>query len=380
MKIAISFGGFLPVPPLRGGATEKIWTQLARRLAVCGHKILAFSRRWPEQPNDEVVTGVRHVRLTGWNHYPRRWQNLLVDLRWSLAVRRALPADHLVISHNVTLPWLLTSLPPQHRAPVVVTLGRMPKGQVKFYRRVDRVYAFSQSVRDVALHQCPALESKLRVIPNAIDFHTLAAPRLTDSGVAPVRIGYVGRLHPEKGLDLLAAAMRRLAADASMPAWTLSIIGPSAVSEGGGGEAWLQTLRASFPLDAPSHRIEILPPIWDTHALAAHYRTLDVFCYPSLADNGETFGVSALEAMAAGAVPVLSDLACFLDFAKSNENALFFSRCAPDAAERLATQIATLLRDTQLRRAMSANGRRSAARFDYAMVAAELENDLVTLR
>jgi glycosyltransferase involved in cell wall biosynthesis len=39
-----------------------------------------------------------------------------------------------------------------------------------------------------------------------------------------------------------------------------------------------------------------------------------MFVYPCLAEQGETFGLAPLEAVACGAVPIVSDLSCFGDF------------------------------------------------------------------
>ena len=89
MKIALSFGFFLPVPPARGGATEKIWHALGRRLAARGHEVVAFTRTWPGWPDHEEIDGLRYHRLPGRDHTTKLWLNLLLDLRWSLRVRRA---------------------------------------------------------------------------------------------------------------------------------------------------------------------------------------------------------------------------------------------------------------------------------------------------
>lgn len=379
MKIAISFGAFLPVPPLRGGATEKIWTAYATRLAARGHEVIAYSRQWPGLPDDAMLDGVRHVRLPGHDHYPRLWQNLLLDLRWSLRVRRALPKDALVISHNIALPWLLTTPPRRHAAPVAVTLGRMPKGQLRFYRRVSRIYAFSEAVRSVAHAQYPAVSPLIRVIPNAIDVASFAQPRRTHDPAAAVTIGYIGRLHPEKGLGLLAAAIRTIAQIPDLPAWRLMLIGPSDVAAGGGGAAWLHDLRRMLPDSSPRGVIEILPPIWNSAQLAEQYRQIDVFCYPSLSEQGETFGVSALEAMAAGAVPVVSNLDCFRDFARNGENAFVFNRSSANPAAALAEKITRLLRDSALRVKLANQAQATARRFDYEVVVPELETDLAAL-
>lgn len=49
------------------------------------------------------------------------------------------------------------------------------------------------------------------------------------------------------------------------------------------------------------------------------YRAADIFCLPS---RDESFGLTALEASARGAVPVVSDLPCFRDYIDDGENGL----------------------------------------------------------
>ena len=214
MKIALSFGFFLPVPPARGGATEKIWHALGRRLAARGHEVTALTRCWPGWPDRETLDGVNYRRLPGWDHTTHLAINLWLDFRWSLRVRRALAPDQTVISHNISLPWLLTRLPARHPSPVSVVIGRMPKGQVRTYGKVDRIYATSEAVADQALRENPGVRPRLRTLRNSIDWHSLQGAPTAPS---VFRIGYVGRLHPEKGLDLLIDAGAILARDSFLP-------------------------------------------------------------------------------------------------------------------------------------------------------------------
>ncbi len=378
MKIAISFGFFLPVPPERGGATEKIWSALARRLVARGHEVVVFSRTWPGWPDREIRDGVTYVRLPGWDHRRKLWQNLILDFRWSLRVRRELPPDALVIAHNISLPILLRLPGWRHPSPVSVVLGRMPKGQLHAYGGVDRVYATSHAVAERARQENPALGPRLHVLANGIDWPSFQGPS-ERAATGPLRIGFVGRLHPEKGLDFLVEACGLLAREPGLPPWELCLMGPVRTAEGGGGEAYIERLQTRIQSLQLGDRVRLLPPTWDSDALTAFYRSLDLFAYPSLAEQGETFGVSVAESMAAGAAPVVSALACFRDLVTPGRNGLVFDHRADDASAQLAARFAELLSDSALRTSLAGHARADAQRFDYDRVADALDADLRTL-
>jgi glycosyltransferase involved in cell wall biosynthesis len=377
MKIAISFGFFLPVPPARGGATEKIWHALARRLAARGHEVTVFTRTWPGWPDHETIDGVHYRRLPGRDHTTRLWLNLILDFFWSLRVRRALAPDHVVISHNISLPWLLTRLPGRHPSPVTVVIGRMPQGQVRTYGRVDRIYATSEAVAARALAENPAVQPRLHTLRNSIDWHALQGPKDLKDGT--LRIAYVGRLHPEKGLDLLIDAGARLAKSAQLPSWKITFVGPVRTKDGGGGEDFAASLARRAHEAGLGDRFEILPPIWSAMELTVFYRSVAVFVYPTRAEQGEGLSVAPIEAMAAGAVPVLSALPCYADLLTPSKDGLLFDYRSPRAPELLAADLEMLLRDPARRSTLAEAARATARRFDYDSVAAELETDLSTL-
>ena len=62
------------------------------------------------------------------------------------------------------------------------------------------------------------------------------------------------------------------------------------------------------------NKIKIFEPIFDRKKLKSKIIDSKFFIYPSKAERGETFGLSVLEAMSCGTVPIVSNLACFKDF------------------------------------------------------------------
>ena len=376
LRITIVCGFFLPVPPVQGGSTEKSWYQLARRFAARGHRVTLVSRRWLGWANDETVDGIRHLRLRGHDHHPKLWQNLLQDFLWSWRVCFALPPGDIVVVNTLALPTWLGRLKPS-AGKVVLLSGRMPKGQYRHYRRIARVFAPSSTVRDRILHENPDLAAVCRISGYPIDANRLhpSAPASRDV----LTLGFVGRIHEEKGLRLLADAARIIAATPGLPPWRLLFCGPEDVARGGSGPQFRAELERELRSFLPAEAVVFLTPQFDDDALARVYQSIDIFCYPSQAEQGETFGVAVAEAMAAGAVPVVSALACFTDFIRDEANGLVLDHRATDAAARLAAALVRLLRDAALRDTLVAAAAATARRYDYTTYADGLLADFVQL-
>ena len=384
MRISIVSGFFLPVPPVSGGSTEKSWYNLAREFAARGHEVTLFSRRWRGFPDRETSEGIRHVRLRGANHQRSLWRNLLLDFLWSWRIFLALPAADIVVVNSVALPVWLGWLKPRAGRVVIMT-GRMPKGQYRRYRRIARVLAASRFVGEKVVAENAALAPVLRVCGYPIDWRLIncgtdrSDPSLPPFVPGQVTLGYVGRIHEEKGLLLLARALKQVDETPGLPPWRLLLCGPSDIARGGSGAVFRGQLLQQLSQAMHPERFNLLDPQFNDHTLAGVYRRMDIFCYPSLAVQGETFGVAVAEAMAAGAVPVVSRLACFRDLVRPEQNGLDFDHAAPDAPAQLAAALVRLLQDAALRTRLSTQGRQDAQRYDYATYAEALLADFALL-
>ncbi len=375
MKITIVCGFLLPVPPVAGGAMEKMWWRLARLYVRRGHQVTLISRRWPAWPDEETVEGVRLIRVSGANHRRQLWQNLLLDALWGFRVLAALPAADILITNTVALPVFVRRLRPRAGL-LVVNLNRFPKGQVRWYGRAARIQAASGIIAATATQQAPRLAPVIRLVPNPVDCAAFAGPPLPRSSTAPVTIGYLGRINPEKGLRTLVQAALLLAEKSALPPWQIVLRGPVDVPRGGGGEAFVTQLRALAPALWSDERIALAPPLFDSAELARAYRELDIFCYPTEAAEGEAHPVAVLEAMAAGRPVVATDLPCFADQLRTNHNALLVPPHHPAA---LAAAFERLLRDPSLRTSLAARATETIWALDDEAVATQHLADFAAL-
>lgn len=370
MNITIVSGFFLPVPPVAGGAMEKTWWRLGRIYAARGHQVTHLSRAWSSWPDSEWRDGVRHLRLPGFNHRRRLWQNLLLDAAWGARILRAVPPADILITNTVALPVFVRRLRPA-AGRLVVNLNRFPKGQLRWYDRVSRIQAASEAIAVAARREAPRLAGCVRVVPNPIEAAAIGAARdgVCSRSGEPVTLGFFGRLHPEKGLVRLVEAARRLHAMPGLPRWRLVLRGPADVPRGGGGEAFVESLRSQAAALVAADRLRIEPPLFDAIQLHRAYHSLDVFCYPSIAETGETFGVAVAEAMAASLPVVVTDLDCFADHVRNGRNGLVVARAGDDPVAALAAALGRLVADAPLRRALGAEAARSVASLDDASIA-----------
>lgn len=207
------------------------------------------------------------------------------------------------------------------------------------------------------------------IIPNPVDFHL---DRETVSGewlrsrhpelAGRKKILFLSRLDPTKGLDLLLAAFARLRTH--LPDAAL-IIG------GTGDEAFVRQLHrtaAGLGIETDVVWLGFLEGEQKKAALAG----ADVFVLPSYS---ESFGIAAVEAMAAGLALVVSDrVGIHREIAAAGAGL-----AVPCDAENLANALLRLLGDAPLRSEMARRGQSLAESFSSARVSRllmELYRDL----
>lgn len=350
---------------------EKVWFRLGKEFVRCGHEVTHISRTHPALPRRELIDGVNHLRVPGYDT-PRSLIHLkALDVLYSLRVRSILPKADILVTNSFSLPILVRN---SAFGKLYVHVARYPKGQMKLYSHAGRLQTVSSPIHEAIVAEAPALESITRTIPYPLPTTVPSASR--DQAVRNRTILYAGRVHPEKGIALLVRAFAAMSSTLREN-WRLRIVGPIETKLGGGGADYLnECLNAANGL---RDSIDVVGPIFDETQLSSEYGNASIFVYPSLAERGETFGVAPLEAMANGCPPVVSNLGCFRDFISEGFNGFIFDHRDSNAVRALSQTLEQLVNAPDLRSKIGAAAFTSAARYCPVKVAGEYLDDFAEL-
>nr|WP_281414113.1 glycosyltransferase family 4 protein [Rhodoblastus sphagnicola] len=344
---------------MRGGAVERIWHSLCVEFARMGHDVTMISRRFSELPNDEIREGIHYIRVPSNDAPKSKLLYRFFDVIYGIKVCAALPSSDITITNSVSLPFFI----PRARAGAIyVSVGRFPKGYMHLYARADRLQAVSQAIADAMRTQSPSVAARVKVLPNALSPKFTRLRRLS-RGQRKKEIIFVGRIAREKGLHLLIRAFLKINGHAD---WRVTLLGPSAVGDGGDGSNYFAELKALIGENRA--RIKIEPAIFDETTLVERLQVAEIFVYPSMAERGESFGMAPLEAMACGCAVVVSSLPCFKEFVVADHNALVFDHRL-DAETELACKLERLMSSNTLRDELGLAAINTSRYFDVDRIA-----------
>jgi alpha-1,3-rhamnosyl/mannosyltransferase len=229
-------------------------------------------------------------------------------------------------------------------------------------RRSAKLLAVSQATAEALIGRFPGAASRTVVAPLGVASELTAAGNGAN-GAAPAGYGArldpteaaalpppgfvlaVGTLEPRKNLPRLVEAYTAMPEELQSR-HPLVVVGALGWETNG-------TLRA---LESLGERCTMLGYVSDA-ALAELYRCCAVFCYPSL---GEGFGLPVLEAMAAGAVVLTSDVSSLPEV---GGEAVAYAN--PTEVPAISAQLQRLLGDEALRAELSRRARARAGEFSW---------------
>lgn len=340
------------LPEVFGGAEQQC-LRLSRALAELGHAPhILTSRSEPGTPADEVLDGIPVTRL----HTPAPPQiggrKLGSTLRFARDVSAWIDAQRpgfdLIHCHQAKLnAWIGVREATRRGLPSLVkpgsagpnfdffslekkrfVYGRMAAGYVK--RHADMVVAISQEMlQDVVSYGIP--EQRRAFIPNGVPIPgwsdaERAATRArirTELGLheADRMVLFVGRMERQKNVDTLLRAFARAEGAAH-----LVLLGDGVQMEE------QKRLAAELGLSGRAHFRGRVDTVTD------HLAAADIFVLPAIAEGMSN---ALLEAMAAGTLPVVSEVSGNTDLVRDGENGILYQ--GPRDADALAAALTRAL-------------------------------------
>jgi glycosyltransferase involved in cell wall biosynthesis len=214
-------------------------------------------------------------------------------------------------------------------------------------RRAAHVVTVSAFSRDEIV-DCFGIEpSRIEVALEAAD-PVFARPPGVPAGIEPPYVLAVGNLEPRKNLGVLISAFRRLPERAPEVRERLVLVGQQGFRAG--------SIRAEAADLVASGRVTFTGYVSDER-LVALLAGATAFAFPSLYEG---FGLPVVEAMAAGAPTLASDIPVMREVA--GDAAVLLPTRDPDA---WAEAIAELSRDPARRSELAEHGRRRAAGYSW---------------
>lgn len=362
MKISIITSPFGCIPPHAIGAIEKRWYNVSKVFVENNNQVYFLSKKPNEinVSNNTFSDGINIKYISGYEWKKSQKVNIILDLIYSIKALLILEKTDILILNTFWTPLLAIFFKWKYKK-VVYNVARFPKGQFKFYKYIDRLSCVSTAVYNALILQTPERENQSKIIPNPVDLTFFYPQEKIHS--KKFTILYSGRIHPEKGLLVLAAAFDKLCEKYSNVSFELKLVGATSISEGGGGQVYINEINSKT-----SRAISYIPPIYDPKELAKVMNQADIYCYPSLAEKGETFGVAPLEAMALGKATIVSNLDCFKDFAIHNENAYIFNH-RENPIDNLFLALENIYLDENLRNRIAIQASKDALQFSNKNIA-----------
>ena len=194
------------------------------------------------------------------------------------------------------------------------------------------------------------------VIPNGIDGQKYANAKVNSEYSNGHTVGFIGRIQePRKGLQVLIDSLSIVAR--FIPDVQFLVAGP------GDSNEFTKKLNPQL-----KSRIKFLG-LLSNEEKESFLKSIQIYVAPNT--GSESFGIILTEALSAGTAVVASDIPAFKAVLENGEAGELFKN--EDSAD-LAKVLVALLRDDDKRKRLGENGRLSAQKYDWQVVAEQIEN------
>ncbi len=354
-------------PPLGGGAGNAS-QNLAGEMVSQGAEVVVLSSAFKGLPKREIIDGYQLIRTPTIRRYKEKCRPFEMLFFMVSSTLASIPI-HLKFKPTAIITffgipsgptgWFLKTV---FKTPYIISLrgGDVPgfqsadlkiyhkllRGVIRFlWKKADAVIANSKGLRRLALETAQTHE--VLVIENGVDANVFVPPKTltppTAQLNAEIRLLFVGRIVPQKGLDILLQALRELKKKYS---FKLVVVGA------GDQEADLKKFSSRYQLE---ELIDFAG--WVTRdQLPSYYARSDIFVLPSRAEGMSN---AVLEAMASRLAVVTTNIAGNEELIVNGHSGLLVE---PDRVSQLVAALGQLFENPRLRRQLGVNAREQVVR------------------
>lgn len=365
-------------PPLGGGG-GRANAQIARQMALLGHEVIVLTSSFKDLPRKEIRDGYLILRIPTLRRHIEKCRIfemivfMVASVFYAIKLVRSWRPDMTIAFFTLPSAPAALVLKKLFRIPYIVSLrgGDVPgfmREQLWLYHSLTLklIRYIWKEARAVVANSCGLKKLALQaggnpgitVIPNGVDSgffrgeHQNAGVKPDSASETPFRILTVGRLTPQKGIDVLLEAFHRIKSCAGKPV-----------------QVWIAgdgPLRNT--LERLAERLGIGGDVFffgwqDQENLKNFYSSADLFVLPSI-DEGMPNVV--LEAMAMGLPVVATDVAGTREIVEDGVNGCIVP---PKNPQMLADALLMLVRDDSLSRKMSQASQKIARQYNWKEVA-----------
>ncbi|MCI0432340.1 MAG: glycosyltransferase family 4 protein, partial [Gemmatimonadetes bacterium] len=332
-------------------AINRVINSVHRRVAKLTRVLRPAARRTRRPDYVSLFHNLGYIAQAAWR--ARRWRSDVIHIhnfsQFVPVVRALNPKARIVLHMNCE--WLS-----QHDRSMIA--GRV--------RKADAIACCSGHVQRRFLEAFPEHRGKSHVVFNGTNVERFTpSENVGDGGPSqPLRVLFVGRISPEKGVHVLVDAFARIAS--SLPRASLELVGgagslPPEYLVGLSRDPLVRGLEEFYRTDYLAEVKRRIPAELRDRivfhgsvghdVLARHYRGATIFVSPSFSD---AFPLTVVEAMGAGLPVVASAVGGIPEAVVDGETGLLVE---PDKAEALADALRRMLENPALREKMAAAGR-----------------------
>ena len=302
------------------GGLENAFVSHARLFSKAGYEVVALCHQESSYVADLQNLKIPTYTMSASKFNPLAWIKLIRTIK---SVR----PDVVCLHGNRAVYFASSKILKLFIRPFPKLMATAHNNRNKFFYKLDGVFSITEVLKNNLIHQFNIPENKIFLCPNAAGFPEVK-PAENYELHQPVHIGFCGRLHPVKGLDILLDACQKL--KEKKIAFKLIVAGDGPLAD---------DCKMLVHAKSLTEEVQFLGWISDKKSF---FEQIDILCMPS---RSEAQSLSLLEGLSYAKPVLVSTCPGMLEVVHNANCALSFTI---EDSDDLCNKLALLIQDKAL--------------------------------